>query len=234
MEPAIGRVMRIKTILFSFFMITGAVAGCQVEDASETRAETEETVPARGPRRALGKADQTGSCSLVAYDGNGVMTNTSFCGGKSEGTCWCDDKCSNYGDCCGDYSEACTEPVSNCPEGEVECASCCGNTLCAADMNSCPHIMCPAYCPPPKCEDFGGSCLSDPNDVTFGASCSALGLSDGIGSCDAFNQTCCGAPLPAPSCVGNCGGSAEGKACFCDSACTGYGDCCGDYEAACN
>ena len=35
----------------------------------------------------------------------------------------------------------------------------------------------------------------------------------------------------ASSCAGYCGGSAG--SCWCDSACTGYGDCCSDYQQMC-
>ena len=32
------------------------------------------------------------------------------CGGKAEGDCWCDENCTEYGDCCADYAEECGEP----------------------------------------------------------------------------------------------------------------------------
>jgi len=39
------------------------------------------------------------------------------CGGQSSGAaCWCDDLCSNYGDCCEDFEEICAEPVDACEE----------------------------------------------------------------------------------------------------------------------
>jgi hypothetical protein len=36
------------------------------------------------------------------------------CGGKSDGSCWCDDQCTGYGDCCDDYPQECAEPVDTC------------------------------------------------------------------------------------------------------------------------
>jgi hypothetical protein len=33
------------------------------------------------------------------------------CGGKSPSGCWCDDLCSQYGDCCGDYPQVCGDPT---------------------------------------------------------------------------------------------------------------------------
>ncbi|MBV1857250.1 MAG: hypothetical protein KUG77_02485 [Nannocystaceae bacterium] len=41
-------------------------------------------------------------------------------------------------------------------------------------------------------------------------------------------------PAPAASCAGNCGGEAPGGSCFCDSTCTEYSDCCGDYDSVCD
>ena len=35
------------------------------------------------------------------------------------------------------------------------------------------------------------------------------------------------------SCAGHCAGPGPGYACWCDSLCTGYGDCCGDYAQQC-
>ncbi|MCO4762354.1 MAG: hypothetical protein KC502_12665, partial [Myxococcales bacterium] len=38
---------------------------------------------------------------------------------------------------------------------------------------------------------------------------------------------------PAGSCVGFCGKYQNGSACQCDSTCTKFGDCCGDFESVC-
>lgn len=45
-------------------------------------------------------------------------------------------------------------------------------------------------------------------------------------------------PPSGASCVGQCGNSepiddGSGNACYCDSGCADYGDCCGDYDAVC-
>lgn len=37
----------------------------------------------------------------------------------------------------------------------------------------------------------------------------------------------------APSCEGNCGGSAPDEACWCDDICTDNGDCCSDFGSVC-
>ena len=77
--------------------------------------------------------------------------------------------------------------------------------------------------------------MSSEIDVTFPANCADLGRETLNGQCEAFNQACCGAelPPPGPTCAGNCGGAAVGKACYCDSLCVEYGDCCDDYAAIC-
>ncbi|RMH44993.1 MAG: hypothetical protein D6689_01000 [Deltaproteobacteria bacterium] len=84
------------------------------------------------------------------------------CGGQNAAdNCWCDDACSQYGDCCPDYEAVCTA---------------------------------------------GGG-----DDTPT--------------------------PAPAPSCEGHCGSSSavpgSSPACYCDSACEGYGDCCSDYPTVC-
>src|SRR5262245_17668005 len=56
--------------------------------------------PPDDDRGAPGKADsvQWGSCA--ADDGQA-------CGGRSEGTCYCDDECATFHDCCEDAGPAC-------------------------------------------------------------------------------------------------------------------------------
>jgi hypothetical protein len=50
------------------------------------------------------------------------------------------------------------------------------------------------------------------------------------GQSGGYSET--GNKLPDPeSCAGNCGGS--GGACWCDTSCTTYGDCCSDQEQLC-
>ena len=47
-----------------------------------------------GDRGSIGKADLVGTCEGA-------------CGGKSDGTCWCDNLCVSYGDCCSDVGPQC-------------------------------------------------------------------------------------------------------------------------------
>ena len=53
--------------------------------------EGEYTVP-------IGKADLYGQCMEI---------DIKYCGGQSSGNCWCDDLCTQYGDCCADYAPVC-------------------------------------------------------------------------------------------------------------------------------
>src|SRR4029079_7272822 len=50
------------------------------------------------PRFPIGKADGTGSC---------LANGQKLCGVKSRVTCWCDEKCEQYGDCCSDKASVC-------------------------------------------------------------------------------------------------------------------------------
>lgn len=95
-----------KTLATAFVVTFGAAAGCSVETA-EPQPEPGESGEARG---RTGKADLPGSCA------------ESQCGGKGSGLCWCDEKCSDYGDCCFnvidvcDTANACTQDA-DCAEG---------------------------------------------------------------------------------------------------------------------
>jgi hypothetical protein len=59
----------------------------------------------RGP---IGAADSLGSCA--AGD---------FCGGQSDGNCWCDEECVAIGDCCEDRDEICFGDATESVDFEV-------------------------------------------------------------------------------------------------------------------
>jgi len=69
-------------------VIVALVSLCLAACGDETQG------PANVERGAMGKADQTGSC-------------TGFCGTQSADGCWCDSECSLYGDCCADRDQEC-------------------------------------------------------------------------------------------------------------------------------
>jgi hypothetical protein len=41
------------------------------------------------------------------------------------------------------------------------------------------------------------------------------------------------APSDGGACAGHCGGQADDASCWCDDACTDYGDCCSDFAREC-
>ena len=78
--------------------------GCQTGD---------QTTPEPVERHKLAKADALSGTCLQA-DGS------DSCGGKSNGSCWCDAECAGWGDCCLDAQESCG--VNECkPEDETSC-----------------------------------------------------------------------------------------------------------------
>ena len=76
----------------------GAIAlgsGCTLQTSDSA---SDDSNPDDSPRFPIGKADGTGSC---------VVEGQKLCGGKSKGTCWCDEKCEQYGDCYSDKGSVC-------------------------------------------------------------------------------------------------------------------------------
>ena len=70
----------------------------------------------------------------------------------------------------------------------------------------------------------------DDGNRSSGDGCSASCDLEGGWDCDG-EPTACSALGPGRSCVGNCGTWAP--MCYCDVLCSGYGDCCADFVAAC-
>jgi len=95
--------MRTQLFIASSFAALLLCAGC----SSATDVEgTDQTPPQEdAPRGPLGKADSFGSCQ-----GAGSAT---YCGGASNGSCYCDNACAEYGDCCADYASVCHASSGN-------------------------------------------------------------------------------------------------------------------------
>ena len=115
------------------FALLGAAGGCDPDDAVDIDGQ-----PERGP---LGKADGSGSCAPAD------------CGQQSSsGNCWCDDLCSQYGDCCEDKVAVCDAPPP-----AASCAGFCGT---GPVPQSSPTCWCDAACVSHGdcCSDYGSLC----------------------------------------------------------------------------
>ena len=147
------------------WILTGCViiggVGCSAESADP---DSPDPGPSGEQTRApIGKADSlSGSCS--AGD---------VCGGQSNGSCWCDDQCSKYGDCCSDYAQACggesgCTSNSQCGDGKTctdgECAIVEGRCASAADCADGEQCIAPACEPGGPCA--AGYCVG-PASITF-------------------------------------------------------------------
>jgi hypothetical protein len=118
------------SIIASLLLFAACTAGSGSDDAQ------------RGP---LGKADSVGSCI------------TSDCDGPAPGggNCWCDEACTEFGDCCPDKVEVCDAPVSqSC--GGLAGLGCGEDEYCHYDEDE----TCGAA-------DQGGTCLLVPEACTF-------------------------------------------------------------------
>lgn len=114
-----------------WFIVSALVIGPACDDAT-TRSEMPE--PARG---ALGKADTAGSCAAPAGE--------DYCGGQSDGRCWCDRLCVEYDDCCADREAVC-ESTSEEPAAPGTCGvgadGCCSNLLGGGSDPDCANLTC--------------------------------------------------------------------------------------------
>ena len=87
--------MNFPSLLFASFVF---IVGCSVEPDDPL------------VRHPLGKADLAGSCTLDSCDGP-----------AERGNCWCDDACSDFGDCCSNYERICVAAPA-CEGPPIPCA----------------------------------------------------------------------------------------------------------------
>jgi len=149
------------------FVLATVVTACGSPSEATTNGST-----ARGP---LGKADAVGSCA--APDGG------DFCGGPSDGTCWCDDLCTKFGDCCADKQLVCD---CDCDDPSAQTPS---------------DPACEALCNPVQCGDgeIGGAEACDGEDVG-GQSCADFGFTGGSLGCSAECTIDTSACTSGPAC----------------------------------
>ncbi len=210
-------------------------------------------------RTPLGKADAIGSCTTPEGGdvcGGPTEVGNCWCDDECEsyGDCCgdkaevCDDDepaieyCLQDDQCDSGYCDE-TECLSNCPDGLI-CPAVCwgqcaepelepGTCLATSDCGEGEFCAFESDCgegPVGACTPYPSACyaVQQPvcgcDGVTYSNACAASASGQSVQS----DGEC---PPEAGSCEGSCGGQGDG--CWCDSLCENYGDCCGDYEAAC-
>jgi hypothetical protein len=150
-------------------------------------------------RAPIGKADLIGSCAATGGGDNA-------CGAKSDGNCWCDDECADFGDCCADKDAVCDATFDPCA-GKT-CGEAC--KLCSPSDPDCVEIAVPKQC------SAAGTCEPSP------AECSSF--------CDGCQAGCVEGGCPVgmecvvdpDECVPSaCGCDEESFTCICTSDCNG-------------
>ena len=143
-------------------LMSAIFGGC----STEPEQPSDTPVEADAERGKLGKADLWGSCAYDTFDYDHNPVEKNHCGERSNGTCYCDEKCSVYEDCCDDYEQVCA--TSACGEGMKECPGCNGTTFCSSAQHSCPKLACPQ-----ACEQLDETQCNDRQDChsEYGASC---------------------------------------------------------------
>ncbi|MCA9593632.1 MAG: hypothetical protein KC776_09990 [Myxococcales bacterium] len=157
---------------------------------------------------------------VEAVAGLGLMALAVACGGKNDEALF--------------GSQTPPGPTASAPA--IQTATCAGRCGGASADKSC---ACDAQCAAAGdcCADYESVCAAPPaaSGGAGGAGGTGGESAGGASGGSAGQPGSGGAPtLPENgSCQGMCGGAAPDQSCWCDAACTDYGDCCGDFAAAC-
>lgn len=181
--------------------------GCMAHPAGGCQGcDCESCVIAAKPECANAWTDICVETCAGSCDSCNVTCGNGFCE-KGETCAGCPSDCGGCPTGCGDDVCALGETCSGCP---MDCGSCYGEAFCG-----------------------DGSCEMAETKATCPKDCGYCG----DGKCDdSESKESCKADCDLGSCDGKCGGSAknpDGSTCYCDEACTGFGDCCPDYDAYC-
>ncbi len=193
-----------------------------------------------------GQCVSTTSIPSASYEGS----CQNKCGGEGVSStsqpCWCDNLCEGYGDCCTGsqgYQSVCKGAApSPTPQPTPQSSGGCANidpddgkNYCNKDnkpvLGSSPPCYCDTICTGNKdcCSDYqqlcGGQPSSAPTPIT-----TSSGIPQSAGLICTKDK--CGKSF----------GIGDGKECWCDNLCEGYGDCCNfflqppqdfDYQSVC-
>ena len=189
----------------------GPVCGNGTCESGENTSNCLKDCPAAGPVCGNGTCESGESSSNCAKDCPATGPScVGKCGGDA-GTCYCDNFCTDNGDCCADYKVACGggSCTPKCAAGAI-CGTSdgCGG-LCAGSCAA--GLVCNTskVCVPNSAKCGNGVCETGESTTSCSADCKSA----------------------AGSCNGMCG-KASGS-CYCDSQCKSSGDCCTDYDKYC-
>jgi hypothetical protein len=181
-------------LLLSALVLTPLLAGGCVADPRD-RSSDEDLHEDRGP---IGKADLYGQCMEI---------DINYCSLKSSGNCWCDELCTQFGDCCSDYQDACVDDGPSCDPTLI-----CGQAITCVDGQ-----WYPTTCGPANCDEPMGPC-GEPEPKScggwLGETCDAgeychyetsatCGFADASGVCKPKPEACAQIYDPVCGCDGN-------------------------------
>mmetsp|Transcript_25235 Transcript_25235/g.49641 ORF Transcript_25235/g.49641 Transcript_25235/m.49641 type:complete len:1275 (-) Transcript_25235:135-3959(-) len=165
------------------------------------------------------------------------------CGKIGVGGCYCDLTCQQRGDCCSDYAQMClysvgaivsgvTNVISNGAVSPILQTSPMANTAVTSCMGRCTETFQPGkFCYCDAACAVKNDCCSD-----FKSWCSPAQPQSSASASTGYSVA---STTKALSCSKGCQGAgtpdlAGGGVCYCDSQCTGSGDCCSDYATFCS